>query len=118
MGDSWVPGVPAACSRSSGEPDGVSALESFHFRVQDFPLLHELSEFPLEAVVFFHCGAEKLVIAIQLLRGQQFCQNGYSGFMQLDLSLKPFDLFFLLLDLVGIDPLFSQARLAFRLIFS
>jgi len=84
--------------------------------MQLFPLVHILSQFLLQIIVLLHGGAEKLVVAIELLGRKKLSQNGDSGFMQLDLSLELFDPLFGLLDLVWIDPLFFQPRLNVRLI--
>ena len=46
-------------------------LEGFKFRVQLFPLFHKLIELPLQLVVFFHGGAEKLMVAVKLLGSQK-----------------------------------------------
>ncbi len=82
--------------------------------MQTLPLSHALAEFPLQLIMFFHGGAEKLVIPVQLLGCKKLRQDSNPRFAQLYLS---FDFFYLFLDLpdpVRINLLLFQPLFGLR----
>jgi len=76
--------------------------------MQTLPLNHALAKFPVQLIMFFHSGAEKLVIPVQFLGCQKLCQDSNSRFTQMYLSLNFFYLFLDLPDPVRINFLLSQ----------